>query len=45
MRHSFLKRKVALPLPNLVGIQLKSYEWLIEHGLDELLEELGTDEN
>lgn len=45
MRHSFLKRKVALALPNLVDIQLKSYQWLIEEGLDELLEELGTVED
>ena len=45
MRHNFSKRKVTLPLPNLLGIQLESYQWLREKGLNEILEELGIIED
>jgi len=45
MRETFLKRKIALPLPNLVGVQLESFEWLKKHGLVEVLDELGTIED
>lgn len=45
MRETFLKRKIALPLPNLVGVQLESFEWLKKEGLKEVLDELGTIED
>lgn len=45
MRHSFSKRKVALPLPNLISIQVDSYKWLREVGLQEILDELGEIED
>ncbi len=45
MRETFLKRKIALPLPNLVGVQLESFEWLKKDGLKEVLDELGTIED
>lgn len=45
MRETFLNRKIALPLPNLVGVQLQSFEWLKKEGLLEVLEELGTIED
>jgi DNA-directed RNA polymerase subunit beta len=45
MRETFLKRKIALPLPNLVGIQLESFNWLKREGLKEVLDELGTIED
>jgi len=45
MRETFLKRKIALPLPNLVGVQLESFEWLKKEGLREILDELGTIED
>jgi len=45
MRETFLKRKIALPLPNLVGVQLESFEWLKSDGLREVLDELGTIED
>jgi DNA-directed RNA polymerase subunit beta len=45
MRESFSKRKIALSLPNLVNVQLESYEWLKKHGLQEILDELGVIED
>ena len=45
MIKSFSKRKITLPLPNLVGIQVESYEWLKNEGLIEILDELGTIED
>lgn len=45
MRESFSKRKIALSLPNLVDVQLESYEWLKKQGLQEILDELGTIED
>lgn len=45
MRETFLKRKISLPLPNLVGVQLESFEWLKKNGLKEVLDELGTIED
>jgi len=45
MRHSFSKRKVALPLPNLISVQVDSYEWLKNVGLQEILDELGEIED
>jgi DNA-directed RNA polymerase subunit beta len=45
MRHSFSKRNISLPLPNLIGVQFESYEWLKNEGLQEILDELGTIED
>ncbi len=45
MRHSFHKRDVVLPLPDLKGVQTKSFEWLLEEGIPEILEELGRVED
>ncbi len=45
MRHSFSKRKIYLPLPNLIGVQFESYEWLKKEGLQEILNELGIIED
>lgn len=45
MRHSFSKRKIYLPLPNLIGVQFESYEWLKNEGLQEILNELGIIED
>jgi len=45
MRETFLKRKIALPLPNLVAVQLESFNWLKNEGLKEILDELGTIED
>ncbi|HBY10147.1 DNA-directed RNA polymerase subunit beta [candidate division WWE3 bacterium RIFOXYC2_FULL_42_13] len=45
MRETFSKRKIALNLPNLADIQLNSYNWLMNEGLKEILEELGTVED
>ncbi len=45
MRQNFSKRKIALDLPNLVSIQLNSYNWLMGDGLNEILGELGTIED
>ena len=45
MRHNFSKRKNVLPLPTLSSVQLKSYKWLQEDGINEVLEELGTVED
>lgn len=45
MRHTFSKRKIALPIPNLVSVQLDSFEWLKKTGLQEILDELGTIED
>ncbi|MFC1625134.1 DNA-directed RNA polymerase subunit beta [Patescibacteria group bacterium] len=45
MRETFSERKIALPIPNLVGVQLESYNWLRGQGLNEVLDELGTIED
>ncbi len=45
MRYNFSKRKNVLPLPNLSEIQLNSYNWLFEEGIQEILKELGTVED
>jgi DNA-directed RNA polymerase subunit beta len=45
MRHTFSKRKIALPIPNLISVQLDSFEWLKKTGLQEILDELGTIED
>jgi len=45
MRESFSKRKIAIPLPNLIEVQLNSFNWLITTGLKEILDELGTIED
>src|SRR3989339_354653 len=45
MRHSFSKRKISAKLPNLIDIQLDSYNWIKKEGLQEILDELGTIED
>lgn len=45
MRHNFSKRKNVLPLPNLSNVQIQSFDWLKEVGIQELLDELGTIED
>lgn len=45
MRTSFSKRKISLPLPNLLSIQLDSYQWLRDKGITEILDELGVMED
>ncbi|MFM7719254.1 MAG: DNA-directed RNA polymerase subunit beta [Actinomycetota bacterium] len=44
-RVSFSKLKEPLPLPDLVGIQRESFDWLIEHGLREVLDEVSPIED
>lgn len=45
MRHNFSKRKDFLPLANLIDTQLKSYKWLLEEGIQEVLSEVGLIED
>lgn len=45
MRESFSKRKNILPLPNLVDIQLNSFNWFKTKGIQEILDELGQIED
>src|SRR3989344_4855223 len=45
MRTSFSKRKISLPLPSLLSIQLESYQWLRDKGITEILDELGVMED
>ena len=45
MRHNFSKRKELGKAPNLVEIQHNSYNWLVEHGINEILTELGSVED
>jgi DNA-directed RNA polymerase subunit beta len=44
-RVSFAKLDEVLPLPDLVGIQRTSFDWLIEEGLKEVLEEVSPIED
>ena len=37
-RFSFSKLEEVLPLPDLVGVQRTSFEWLLNEGLREVLE-------
>jgi len=41
VRMSFSKTRNTLELPNLVEIQTKSFKWLLEKGLDEVLHEVS----
>ncbi|MBD3366074.1 DNA-directed RNA polymerase subunit beta [candidate division WWE3 bacterium] len=43
--HNFSKRKDVLPLPNLSEVQLESYQWFRDTGIQEVLDELGTIED
>jgi DNA-directed RNA polymerase subunit beta len=45
MRHTFSKRGIKLPLPDLSAIQANSYNWLKGDGLLEILSELGVIED
>ncbi|MFA6304602.1 MAG: DNA-directed RNA polymerase subunit beta [Patescibacteria group bacterium] len=40
-RKYFVSSKVALPLPDLIEVQKRSYQWFFEHGLKELFEEIS----
>jgi DNA-directed RNA polymerase subunit beta len=44
-RVSFAKLQEALPLPDLVGIQRESFNWLLAEGLKEVLEEVSPIED
>ena len=44
-RVSFSKLDEALPLPDLVGIQRESFDWLLAEGLKEVLEEVSPIED
>ena len=44
-RVSFAKLEEVLPLPDLVGIQRESFEWLLREGLREVLEEVSPIED
>ncbi|PID51691.1 MAG: DNA-directed RNA polymerase subunit beta, partial [Candidatus Moraniibacteriota bacterium] len=40
-KRKFFKKQLAVSLPNLIEAQTASYEWFLEHGLQELLEEVN----
>ena len=40
-RKYFSQSKIALPLPNLIEIQKKSYQWFLDIGLKELFDEIS----
>ncbi len=44
-RYSFSKIDEAMELPNLIETQLKSYQWFLEEGLNEVLEEISPIED
>ena len=44
-RVSFSKLDEVLPLPDLVGIQRESFDWLLNEGLKEVLEEVSPIED
>ncbi len=44
-RVSFAKLEEVLPLPDLVGIQRESFDWLLSEGLKEVLEEVSPIED
>ncbi|MFN2544910.1 MAG: DNA-directed RNA polymerase subunit beta [Actinomycetota bacterium] len=44
-RVSFAKLEEVLPLPDLVGVQRESFEWLLSEGLREVLEEISPIED
>src|SRR5438309_2539697 len=44
-RFSFSKLEEVLPLPDLVGVQRTSFEWLLNEGLREVLEEISPIED
>ncbi|MGZ5289971.1 MAG: hypothetical protein ACXWE5_10840, partial [Actinomycetota bacterium] len=44
-RVSFAKLDEVLPLPDLVGIQRESFDWLLNEGLKEVLEEVSPIED
>lgn len=43
--YNFSKRKKVLPLPDLSRVQVDSYNWLLNEGIQEVLDELGTMED
>jgi DNA-directed RNA polymerase subunit beta len=40
-KRKFFKKQLAVSLPNLIEAQTASYEWFLEHGLQELLDEIN----
>lgn len=40
-RRSYARIREVLPLPNLIEIQLKSYEWFLEQGLREMFQDIS----
>ena len=41
IRKSFARSQFDYPLPNLVEIQTRSYKWLLEEGLREVLQDVS----
>ncbi|HSI21321.1 MAG TPA: DNA-directed RNA polymerase subunit beta [Verrucomicrobiae bacterium] len=44
-RRNFGRETTVLPLPNLIEVQLKSYEWFLTEGIRELLDEINPIED
>ena len=44
-RVSFAKLEEVLPLPDLVGVQRTSFDWLLREGIKEVLEEISPIED
>ena len=44
-RRQFSKHKVSVPLPNLIEVQTKSYDWFFKEGIRELLDEISPVED
>ena len=40
-KRKFFKKQLAVSLPNLVEAQINSYDWFLEHGFQELLDEFN----
>lgn len=45
MRKDFSNRREILPLKDLTGVQTKSFSWLLDEGIAEVLNEVGTIED
>jgi len=44
-RVSFAKLEEVLPLPDLVGVQRESFDWLLKEGIKDVLEEISPIED
>src|SRR3989339_1918623 len=40
-RENYSKEKSVVPIPNLIEVQLNSYQWFLENGIKELLDEVS----